>query len=118
MTPWKEYLETFYFNPESPGAFSGPPKLKNILKKAGYDISIDSIRNWLKDQDSYSLFKPVKHKFKRNRVITQGIDDLWDMDLADVNNLSKYNHGVKYLLIVIDVFSKYLWVETLPYKTH
>ena len=40
------------------------------------------------------------------------------MDLADVSNLSKYNKDTKYLLFVIDDFSKHLWVEPVSDKTH
>ena len=41
---------------------------------------------------------------------------MWDVDLASVENLSKYNDNIRYLLIVIDVFSRYLCVETLADK--
>ena len=118
MASWKSYLENMYFNPKNPGAYSGPLKLKHILHKAGFDIDTKKIRQWLQDQDSYSLFQPVKRQFRRERVITTAMDNLWDMDLADVNNLSKYNDNIKYLLIIIDVFSKVLWVEPLKDKSH
>ena len=51
-------------------------------------------------------------------VISQGLDFLFDVDLADVSNLARENNGVKYLLIVIDVFSRYLWVQPLKSKQH
>ena len=90
MTTWKEHLATAYFNPKNPAAFAGPDKVQTMLKQAGYDVGEHRIRKWLQDQDAYSLQKPVKAKFKRARVITTGIDDLWDMDLADVSNLKSY----------------------------
>ena len=52
------------------------------------------------------------------RVIAQGIDALWDVDLVDVSNLAKHNDGIRYLLIAIDVFSRYLWDKTLKNKSH
>ena len=64
------------------------------------------------------LLQPVKYKFPRQHVITQGLDDLWDVDLADVSNIGKYNDDIHFLLIVIDVFSKYLWAEPLKTKDH
>jgi hypothetical protein len=60
------------------------------------------------------LHKPARKHFLRRRVILKGIDDLWQMDLADVKNFSRVNRGYKYILVVIDCFSKYLW--TLPVK--
>ena len=68
-------------------------------------------------QDTYTLYKPIQRNFKRNRVIVGGIDQLWQMDLADVQSMQKFNKGYKYLLVCIDVFSKYAWVLPLKNKT-
>lgn len=45
------------------------------------------------------------------------INEQFDVDLMYVGNLSKENDGVKYLLFVIDIFSRYLWVKPLKDKT-
>ena len=52
---------------------------------------------------------------QRSRVIFPGIDAQFQADLVDLQNLSRYNKGYKYLLTCIDIFSKYAWV--LPLKT-
>ena len=44
-------------------------------------------------------------------------DNIWGVDLADMQSLSKYNKGIKYLLCTIDLFSKYAWVIPLKDKT-
>ena len=66
-----------------------------------------AIQIYTRSSSSSSLQKPVRRKFKRNRVITIGIDDLWDADLADVSNLKKDNDNIHFLLLAIDVFSRY-----------
>ena len=43
-------------------------------------------------------------------------DNIWGVDLADMQSLSKYNKGIKYLLCAIDIFSKYAWVVPLKDK--
>ena len=43
-------------------------------------------------------------------------NNIWDADLADMQSLSKYNKGIKYLLCAIDLFSKYAWVVPLKNK--
>lgn len=60
--------------------------------------------------------KKVRRRFKRRRVIVQGIDYQWEADLADVQNLSEYNNGIRYLLVVVDVFSRFMWVRPLKDK--
>ena len=63
------------------------------------------------------LHKPVRRKFKRRRVLVSGIDKIWAADLADMQAFSKLNRGIKYLLAVIDVFSKYGYLVPLKDKT-
>ena len=68
-------------------------------------------------QGTYTLHKPIRHHFRRNRVIVGGIDHQWQMDLADMQSMQKFNDGYRYLLVCIDVFSKYAWVVPLKNKT-
>ena len=63
------------------------------------------------------LHKPVIKKFEKRKVIAYGIDDIWTTDLVDYSKFSKQNKHFKYLLVVIDVFSKFLWVRMLKTKT-
>lgn len=63
------------------------------------------------------LHKPARKFFKRRRVIIKGLDDLWQADLVEMNEYSKVNNNNKYLLTVIDAFSKYAWVMPIKQKT-
>ena len=112
------FLEQIYFDPSHPGAFAGPTKLLSILKKHGRPASLKGIKEWLQNQDAYSLLRPVHYRFKRSRVIPTGIDGLWDADLADVSNISQHNDGIKFWLIAIDVFSRHVWVIPTKSKHH
>jgi hypothetical protein len=75
------------------------------------------VEEWLDEQDTYTLHKPVRYKFPRRRVLVGGRDHQWQEDLADVSYLKKFNDGNSFLLTVIDVFSKYVWVVPIARKT-
>ena len=62
------------------------------------------------------LHKPIIKKFKKRKVYSSFRDNIWGVDLADMQSLSKYNKGIKYLLCAIDLFSKYAWVVPLKDK--
>ncbi|CAG2185362.1 unnamed protein product [Mytilus edulis] len=63
------------------------------------------------------LRKELRHSFRRARVIVSGIDDQWDMDFADMSNIASENDQFRYLLVVVDIFSKYLWIQVLKNKS-
>ena len=62
------------------------------------------------------LHRQIIRKFKRRKVYSSFRDNIWGVDLADMQSLSKYNKGIKYLLCAIDLFSKYAWVVPLKDK--
>ena len=59
------------------------------------------------------LHKPIIRKFEKRRVYSIFKDNIWGVDLADMQLLSKYNKGIRFLLCVIDMFSKYALVVPL-----
>ena len=62
------------------------------------------------------LHKTIIKKFEKRKVYSQFKDSIWEVDLADMQSLSKKNKGIKYLLCVIDLYSKYAFVIPLNYK--
>ena len=114
---WREYLRKIYFDPINPGSFEGVEKLYKQVKKDGkFNISRNKIKKWLQNQKSYGLNKRVNRNFKRGKVIVEGIDDQFDADLASMADYENSNDGYKYLLVVIDIFSRYAWVEPMKNK--
>lgn len=63
------------------------------------------------------LHRPARKIFPRRSTITRFKDDLWQADLMDMQSHSKQNLGFKYILVVIDTYTKYVWVESLKNKT-
>ena len=65
------------------------------------------------EQLANELHKPIIRKFEKRKVYSTFKDNIWGADLADMQLLSKYNKGIRFLLCVIDIFSKYAWVVPL-----
>ena len=63
------------------------------------------------------LHKPIIKKFENRKVYSQFKDNIWGVDLADMQSLSRKNKGIKYLLCFIDLYSKYAFVIPLKDKT-
>ena len=62
------------------------------------------------------LHKPITKNFSKRKVISNGIDKIWAADLVEMQKFSKWNKVIKYLLMIIDVFSKYGWIAPLKDK--
>ena len=87
---------------------SGVKKLKNTAKSS----SLERSSSVLSDE----LHKPVITKFNKIKLYSQFKDNIWGVDLADMQSLSRKNKGIKYLLCAIDLFSKYAFVIPLKDK--
>lgn len=112
----EDYLTSIYYDPKHPASYAGPTKLYRVAKAAGKKVTLRQIRDWLKRQETYTLHRQVRHKFPRNKVVVDGIDEQWDADLMDMASLSKHNNGVRYILVAIDIFSRYTWLRPLKSK--
>ena len=97
----------------------------NNIKTNGFREKLDYISVkpiiWMKHklglglEEAKELHKPIRHKFRRRRVFVFNADDIWSADLKDMQQLSRQNKGYKYLLNIIDLFSKYVY--SIPLKS-
>lgn len=112
-------LSDIYFDVKNPGSFGGANKLYVIAKKSVPNLKLSDVKQFLQGVNAYTLHKRVINKFKRNPILVQRINEQWEADLTEMNdyNISRKNQGYKYLLMVIDCFSKYLYVYPLKNKS-
>jgi transposase InsO family protein len=106
-----DVLGGVYYNPESVGSFSG---VRTLSKATG--TSLKAARDWLNKQMTYTLHKGARKRFVTRPYRTNKIDSQWQADLVEMIPYSNVNRGYKYLLTVIDIFSRYAWARPLKSK--
>jgi hypothetical protein len=102
-----ELLDRVYFDPSHPASLGGIERLYKYAKDLG--ISKEQVVKYLQSIDAYTEHKPFSKKFKRRKTIVADIGDQHQIDLADMQKFSEHNDGYKYLLMIIDCFSRYGW---------
>lgn len=75
-------MDEAYAEPANPGAYSGINRFYDSVKQALPGTSRRSATKFLAGVPAYTLHKQRRYKFKRNKFIIKGIDDLWQGDLA------------------------------------
>ena len=113
-----KYLSSRYYDPNFPASFTAIDKFyEEIVKDGKYKLKKAYVEKWLQKQDAYTLHKPIKRKFKRSKFPQNDIDELWAADLKDLIQYEKYNEDYKYLLVVMDIFSRFIWTKPLRTKS-
>lgn len=111
-------LEDIFYNVENNGVFGTAKTLKNKLKFTdSKHLTNKKIIEWILHQDVATLHKQHKGKNQRNHYIINAKDSLWEMDLLNMKSFSSSNDDYKYILTVIDVFSKFAWAKPVKNKT-
>ncbi len=113
----EQYLEKLYYDPKKPASFSSPIKFYEAIKEEGKrNISLATIKKWLSGQDTYTLHRSRRKPFKRRHIIVDGIKSQYDADLIDFQSYVKDNDGIRYVLLTIDVFTRFVYLEPLKTK--
>ena len=101
-----------YKDPGGPGSLGGLHRFARNHRQR-----VQRLGPHLEKELAYTLHKPVRRRFPTLRVQVWGMDHQWVADLVEVQRLARHNGGTRYLLTVLDVLSKYTWVEPLKDKT-
>ena len=107
-------LNKLYYEPEQSSSYAGA---RHLLNKVKNKYSKNKVIDWLSEQDAFTMHKMVKKNFPRRTYNVSNIYDCFEVDLADFRSIRTYNDNYTYVLFVIDVLSKFLWVEPLKDKS-
>lgn len=110
-------LQKIYYDPRHYASFSSVADLYHAAKNKVRNLKKIDVKNWLSKQTTYILHKSTRNKFPRRKVLVRGPKHQFQADLLDMQKKRKENNGVKYLLTVIDCFSRLATAIPLKFKT-
>ena len=113
ISPSPSQFARVYYSPAHPSSYRGPKALSQSVPGSTEKKALE----WLQSQDTYTLHRAARKTLVKDPIIVSGIDDQWEADLVDVQNLASLNKGNRFLLTVIDTLSKYAWVIPIKDKT-
>ena len=104
-------LKAIYYDPSNPAALSSPAVLA-----AAANVSVRKTKQWLMKQSTYTLHRRARKTYPDRKYYVNKIDDQWQMDLADMNQIQRQNNNHRYILTCIDILSRYAWARPLKTK--
>src|SRR5579875_3287082 len=110
----KELIKHYFFNPQTTGSYK---KIYNLLLDEYAGISRQNVIDVIRTFESYQQRKHIPIRKSVRPIITNGPFERWQMDLIIFEKYAEYNKNNKYLLVVVDTFSKYTFIKILPNKS-
>jgi len=107
-----ERLRDVYYEPAKAGSFGSAQALSEA---AG--VSLARTKLWLSKQLTYTLHKSARRRYVTRPYRTNKIDGQWQADLVEMIEFQHVNDGYRYLLTVIDLFSRYAWARPIRTKS-
>jgi hypothetical protein len=104
-------LSKIYFTPAKAGSFGSLEGLARASK-----INRNVVKHFLARSKTYSLHKPVRLRFKRNKMTALALHETHQIDLIDLSKYRKSNDNKRFVLCVIDILSRYLWAQPIHSK--
>ena len=106
-------MDSIYLNLNNTASYGSKRALLTAYRKKNPKTTKNDIEQYLKSVNSYTLHKNQKKKFKRRKYLVKSPGYILSADIAFIDHYTKSNDGVKYLLILIDLFSRYLTIYPL-----
>ena len=115
FSKYDEVLTSLYTDPSKPSSYSSITNLYKYAKQIFPDIRLKDVRDFLERSKTWTSFKKPRFNFPRRKMFVAYPNETWALDTAHMESLKAFNSGFSYLLFVLDVFSRFLWVR--PFKS-
>ncbi len=109
-------IDNIYTTPGSPALFSGASRLYQECQRQNISVTWKQIKEYLRTQNVHSLHLISPEKHIRSRLISYSIDYSWESNLA-VAPYPTSNKNVKFIMVVTDLLSDYIWAYPMQRKT-
>ena len=110
-------LKDTYYDIESPGSLGTWQKLRNEVEKTVKNVDKEKVLDFLLRQPSYSIFKRRVEKFPRRQIVRKKPYQTIASDLIDVSSMAVYNKGLKWICLIVDIFSEKIFLKGLKQKS-
>ena len=110
-------LKSIYTDVSNPASFASPNILWRAGKKRLPKLKFGDVIKFLETQDVYTLHRNVRRKFPTRKTLSRGLYHMYQCDLIDVTRLKSRNNNIRFLLVVICVFSRKLAIQPLKSKS-
>ena len=111
-------LKDAYYNIESSASLGTWQKLRNKVEKTVKNVDKEKVLDFLLRQPSYSIFKRRVEKFPRRLIIRKRPYQTIASDLIDVSSMAVYNKGLKWICLIVDIFSEKNLFERFKTEKH
>ena len=112
--PWG-YVWDLYYNPKT--GYKSAVKMYKTAKEKGINVSLKQVENFIWNQPTAQLNKQKNRKVSYNHIVANHVNDVWQADLLDVQKWKRFNHGYRWILNVIDVYSRFAFAVPLKTKS-
>ena len=113
----KDILTKLYFDPSQKSSFSSLDRLYKAAKEKYPNISRSDVTKFLHSTPTYTRFLKKRQNFKRRPILAFELDGVWQADLAEFQPLAHWNSGYRFVLVVVDTLSSYLFCQPVKRKT-
>jgi transposase InsO family protein len=112
----EDVLKNIYFNLDNPSSYTSVTGLHRAARLVDDNITKERVKLFLAEQEAYTMHKAIRSKFPTTPTVSVAKDQYWQIDLTDMSSISSVNNDIKFILFVIDVYTRYLWLRDLKNK--
>lgn len=107
-------LRRLYYDPEV--GYTSATRLLQVAKSRGIDVKLKQVRAFLAKQQVAQIHQTTHREREYLHIVSPNLDERWQADLIEFPKLSKDNNGHRYILTIVDVYSRYAWCIPLKDK--